>query len=85
LADIKSSGVCRNENHIDILSDFFLAGKTLPVERGANRGVTQPATRAAAEGEDLELVGVDEVVVGVSGAADSTISDGVPSPVATGT
>ena len=32
-----------------LLSDFFLAGKTLPVERDSNRGVAQPATEAAAE------------------------------------
>ena len=42
-----ASDICFNKGKL--ISDFFLAGKTLPVERGGNKGVTQPATEAAAE------------------------------------
>lgn len=42
-----AADICFNKGKL--LSDFFLAGKTLPVERGAKKGVAQPATEAAAE------------------------------------
>lgn len=42
-----ASDICFNKGKL--LSDFFLAGKTLPVERHGKKGVTQPATEAAAE------------------------------------
>lgn len=40
-----ASDICFNKGKI--LSDFFLSGKTLPVERG--KGVSQPSTETAAE------------------------------------
>ena len=42
-----ASDICFNKGKI--ISDFFLAGKTLPVERFGSKGVAQPATEAAAE------------------------------------
>jgi len=42
-----ASDICFNKGKF--ISDFFLAGKTLPVERFGRKGVAQPATEAAAE------------------------------------